>query len=67
MEDSTFDEIKPGWQFEYTGNQMFFVFHGKRIAERVSKRWVSIEPGYSVTMEDGGQSIVVEYNGAPVQ
>jgi hypothetical protein len=62
---SKFDDIKPGWQFEYAGDQMFFVFHGKRIAERVRGQWASLEAGYTVT--DDGTSIEVGFNGAPVQ
>ena len=61
---------------EREGHDLFVVFDGKRIAKRgqpgtpQAGTWVSLEPGYVVTMERkaGGSeaTLCVEYNGARV-
>jgi hypothetical protein len=57
---------------EGSADDIFIVYDGKRIAKRghpgtpQAGTWVSIEPGYRVSMEDDGNALVVEYQGKTV-
>ena len=54
-------------RIEFTGEDVFVFFDGKKIAMRAhpgtpqAGTWVSLEPDYTVRDADGGTAIEVEY------
>jgi hypothetical protein len=63
-------ESSPTCAMEFTGDDVFIVFNGVRIAKRgypdtpQAKTWVSLEPGWRVL--DGEDSIAIEQHGVRV-
>jgi hypothetical protein len=49
-----------------TGEELFVVFNGIKIAKREARKWISLEPGYVVHDNADYSGISVEFNGAQV-
>jgi hypothetical protein len=60
------------WIMECTGDDMFIIFDGVKIAKRgypdtpQARTWVSLEPGWRVLDGPNLDSIAVEYQGVRV-
>jgi hypothetical protein len=57
---------------ERDGNDLFVVYYGRRIAKRgrpgtrQAKRWISLQPGFSVTDTEDPNELIIEFSGASI-
>jgi hypothetical protein len=50
------------FKFQFTGEDVFIVADGVRIARRQDEAWVALEPGWEVEMSPDYETISITYN-----
>lgn len=57
----------PNIEMQFTGDDVFVVFDGRRIAKRGDRTWISLEPGWEVFDIGDRDGVSVAYRGTVIQ